>query len=501
VINIPTIDCYECERLAQHLDQQKYDNPEVQIRVGIGKKLDEKFYQDLRVIATRTANLTSGLKKYAKYYDERAEWPASPYYTARVKEHIAKMEGRHDCDLSEFFQIEEIQFNHPFTPGSSYSFSIDDPRVRQVKNKAAGCPKGGTKGDHWPEAQQYAEKVKASGDWNLCYSCVQGIRTQPGPPGEGKARIIEMVSVSDYIRGYEALADALTQTDSRISTSMPIMLFHTEPSKLAEWFGKFEGEVTDWLSWDWSSYDASLAAQLLEAGARYLIGGYPYVDLEIDFVLNASIMTSWGTVTRFGAMISGWIGTNIVDSICNVMHMLKVLESLGLLRYVVCVLVNGDDIVVGFSTSITKDNLDKINTRSFMSANTTKVDVGNYLWHSKLIIEKDTSGKIIVSRIPELVYNRIKYPERRKDVDKWIITMGMANTLEDLVIEGHEHPRGREVLRHFAKVDDLDINSVSDAELMPAAEIMVGDLSWRDVSTPQEWIDYIRSTAFVRGDY
>jgi hypothetical protein len=499
---MPTIDC-PSPKITQHLEGQKYDNLDVQIRPGIGKKLDEKFYQELRVIATRTAKLTSGLSKYAEYYDERAEWPASPYYTARVKDHIDLMKGEHNCRPNEFFEVEEIPLKHPFTPASSFvEPTKDDPRVSQVLKKSGACPIGGTKGENWDEAKQYGSKVKASGNWNLRYSCVQGVRTQPGPPGEGKARIIEMVSTSDYQISFEGLADALTRTDQANLALLPVMLFHTPPEMLAEWFGKFEGEVVSWLSWDWSHYDASLAAQLLEAGARYLMAGFPFVDLEIDWVLNASIMTSWGTIARVGAMISGWLGTNIVDSICNLMHMLKILDGLGLLRYVVCVLINGDDIVIGFSTHITKENVEKISRRSFMSVNVSKVDVGSYIWHSKLIIEVDTTGKIIVSRIPELVYNRIKYPERRKDrLDKWIITMGMANTLDGLVIEGHEHPRGSEILRHFAKVDDIDLRSVSDEELMPSAEIMAGDLSWREVTDAQSVIDMIRNSRFVKRDF
>jgi hypothetical protein len=499
---MPTKDC-PSPKITRHLEGLAHDNLGVVIRPGIGKKLDEKFYQELRVIATRTAKLTSGLAKYALYYDERAEWPASPYYTARVKEHIDLMEGEHHCDVDQFFLVDEIELEHPFKPASSHvEPSTSDPRVHQVLKKSGACPIGGTKGENWNEALQFGAKVKASGSWEEDYSCVAGVRTQPGPPGEGKARIIEMVGTSAYQRSFEAIADALTLTDQSIKAEMPVMLYHVEPSELGKWYGKYESEVSCWLSWDWSHYDATLAGELLEAVARYLIGDYQYADLEIGYLLNASIMTPWGTITRWGAMISGWMGTNIGDSLANLLHFLKVLDTLGLLRYVVCVLINGDDIVIGFSTQITKDNLEKINRRSFMSANLAKVDVGNYIWHSKLIIEMDATGRIIISRIPELVYNRIKYPERRKDrLDKWIITMGMANTLEDLVIPGHEHPRGSEVLRHFAKVDEIDLRNVSDVELMPSAELLASDLSWREVTSGQEVLDKIRQTRFVRRDF
>jgi hypothetical protein len=108
-----------------------HDNLDVLIRPGIGKKMGRNFFQDLRVISTRTTKLTTGLKKYAEYYgDGREEWPASPYYTARVKEHIGKMEGRHECDLSEFFLPEDIPLENPFTPGQNHSTpTLDDPRV------------------------------------------------------------------------------------------------------------------------------------------------------------------------------------------------------------------------------------------------------------------------------------------------------------------------------------------------------------------------------------
>jgi hypothetical protein len=484
----------------------KYDNLDILIRPGIGKKLDEKFYQNMRKIATRTVKLPPGLSKYAVYYDKRAEWPASPYYSARVKEHLDQMEGRHECEESSFFTVEAISsmgFKHPFLPGLSWEFDESDPRVKQVLKKAGACPIGGTKGENLPKARQYVDQTKSQGlKLEDRYSTVMGVRTQPGPPGEGKARSIEMVSTSDWSIGVEAFGNALARTDANIKSTDEILLFHIEPSQLGEWFAKFDGEVVSWLSWDWTAYDSNLAAQLMEAAARYLIGDYEYANSEIDFLLNTSIMGSWGTVTRFGAMISGHISTNVVDSLANIMHFLKVLESLNLLRFVVCILVNGDDIVIGFSTQLTPDNLEKIDRRSFMSANVSKVDIGSYIWSSKLIIEMDITGKIIISRIPELVYNRIKYPERRKDkLDKWIISMGMASTLEGLVIKDHEHPKGSEILSLYRAIDNIDINTASDEELMPSAEILASDLSWRGITSAKEVIDFVRSTRFVTGDY
>lgn len=483
-----------------------HDNPEVQIRPGVGKKMDAEFYRTLRVIANRSVKLPPGLSKYAVYYDERAEWPASPYYSDRVREHLDLISGDHDCGDDEFFSIDEFNslgFKHPFKPGLSFEFNEDDPRVRQVLKKAGACPIGGTKGENLPKAKQYVDQTKSQGlPLELRYSAVIGMRTQPGPPGQGKARAIEMISTSDWIIGVEAFGDALTRSDESISSDQEILMFHIEPSKLGEWFSRFNGEVISWVSWDWSSYDARLAAQLMETVARYLMGDYSFVDQEVNFLLNASIMGPWGTVTRRGANLSGHISTNILNCLTNILHFLKVLEQLNLLRFVVCVLINGDDIVIGFSTRITQDNLSKINRFSFMDANVSKVDVGNYIWSSKLIVELDSTGKIIISRIPELVYNRIKYPERRKDrLDKWIISMGMATTLDGLVIPNHEHPRGSEILEHFAKIDDLDINTASDDELMPSATIMSGDLSWRGVSTPQEVIDMVRDTRFVKRDF
>jgi hypothetical protein len=482
-----------------------YDNPDILIRPGIGKRMDKQFYQELRVLSTRTVKLSPGLSKYTVYYDERAEWPASPYYIARLKEHLSQIEGPHNCQERDFFSIDkmkELSLGFPFVPGSSYEFVADSLRVKQVLKRAGACPIGGSKGDNLAAAQQYALKVKASNDWNQCYSTVVGVRTQPGPPGEGKARSIEMVSTSDWVRGVEAFGDALTRTDEAIKVSNPILLFHIEPSQLSQWWDQFNGEVISWVSWDWTAYDAHLAAQVMEAAAKYLMGAYPYADLELGFLLNASLMGPWGTVTRHGANISGHIGTNLINSLTNLMHFFAVLEKLGLLKYVVCVLVNGDDIAIGFKTRITPHNLDDILSHSFMKSEIGKINVANFIWSNKLIIEVDHTGKLIISRIPELVYNRIKYPERRKDdLDKWIISMGMASTLEGLVIENHEFPTGSKILQKFAQIDGLNLSAASDEELRPGAEIMAADSGWRSILTAADWIQYIRNTHYAKRDF
>jgi hypothetical protein len=467
--------------------------------------MDEKAYQEFRVLSFRSvSNLNPGYAHYCEYYDERIEWPASPFYANNLREAVTALEGRKECDVSEFMSIDELDatgFKHPFRASTSWEFDISDPRVTQVLKKYGGCPIGGTKGENLPEAMQHVTRVKASGNWEDRFSGVVGHRTQTGEPGVGKVRAIIIVSTSDWVFGVESLGSALTNTDEANNVNNEILLFHLPPEKVGEWYGKYEGEVVSWLSWDWARYDASVAGQLLEAAASYLIGDYPYKQLELDWLLNASIMGPWGTIARWGSVISGWIGTNTGDSLTNVMHLLKVLESLGLLRYVVCILVNGDDIVIGFSTLVTKDNIEKINRRSFMTANTSKVDVGNFMWSSKLIVFTDSTGKIVVTRIPPQVWNKIKFPERRKVVDKYIISMGIANISEGFVIPGYENPKGVEMLRYLAKLDELDLTSVSDAELMPSAEILASEQSWRGIVTPQEYIDMIRNTRLVRKDF
>lgn len=493
-------------KIKQHLEAEAHDNPDVILRPGIGKRMDEKAYQQFRVIAFRSVEkLHPGYAKYCEYYDERIEWPASPYFAKLLREQLDAIEGRHECDASEFFTIEELNatgLKHPFKPSTSWEFDREDQRVKQVLKKSGACPIGGTKGENLDEAIQHVSRVKASGKWTDRFSTVTGVRTQTGPPGEGKVRAIHMVSTSDWIFGVESLGSALSNTDEAIDPSNEIMLFHVPPEMVGKWFEKWQDKVVSWLSWDWTQFDAGVAGQLLEVAARYLIGDYPYVDMEIEWLLNTSIMGPWGTVTRWGAVISGWIGTNVGDSLTNILHFLKVLDSLGLLKYVVCILVNGDDIVIGFSTLITQDNVEKINRRSFMTANTSKVDRGDFIWSSKLIIYVDKTGQVVITRIPPQVWNKMKYPERRKDrLDRWVISMGIASQMEGFVIPGYENPNGNDILRFIAKLDQVDLASATDAELMPAAEIMVSDQSWRGVQTPQEYINWIRNTRYVKKDF
>ena len=95
VMTISTIDCSH-PKIDNHLQGLAYDNPEIILRPGIGKKMTLSKYQKYRVLVNRTANLVTVFAKYATYYDKRAEWSASPYYTARLKEALDNKEGRHE---------------------------------------------------------------------------------------------------------------------------------------------------------------------------------------------------------------------------------------------------------------------------------------------------------------------------------------------------------------------------------------------------------------------
>jgi hypothetical protein len=396
--------------------------------------------------------------------------------------------------------------SHPFVPASSHVWDRSDPSVTQVGNKSAGCPYMGAKKDAWPGAEQYVSKVKTSGLWTDRYSTILGIRTQTPSEGQkSKERAIHMVSASDFIQGYEAFRDALNSTDNAIDISKDVFLFHTEPRTFLEWYEKKESEVVQWVNLDFSQFDSDVTASELALVVDYFAPNYEFRELEKEWVINASIMTPWGTVTRKGGMPSGWIATNLGDSYCNVLDVGEALHRYKLERYLVCIAVNGDDITLGLKTKLDKENLEKLSRVTRRTLNVEKVYRGDGVLNSSKMIER-MDGELFYSHDPWETFQRTWTTERSKlaiDGSKEMMELRLTQQLGNVYWPDQRinNPIGLEMVKLYAKYDKAHLSTMSDDQLLEPAEELASRQQWRGNKTGKEVIDEARSTPYGSLDF
>ena len=498
---MPTRDCPN-PRIQTFLASLAVDNPSVNTR-PFAKRLDDNAYKKFNKLLNAT-KLPPLLAKQEKIFKDRREWPSSQHFVIFYKPAIMAYESAVEgTPYAKDFIEEYFSGEHPFEAGSEHNFDPESKRVRINLKKNGGCPHGETKGKALSEAIKYVnETIKSANDWNLCWSTISGLRTQPAPPGESKSRLIHMVSTADWVIGLEAVASALSNTDEKISPDKRIFLFHTEPELYKEWYSHWDSEVVQWVSLDWEQFDVTIEGAEEEAASNYFSPNYEFLDLRNNWLKYASIMHPWGTITPSGGKKSGDVGTNLFGSWENIEDLLEALEGLNLLRFVVCIGVNGDDIVIGFSTQITEANLEKINNRSRHTLNVGKVEYEHDgIWSNKLVIVDD-----ICCTPFWRVWNNMKYEERSKTLPDEVSyqalqALTISSQLEKLVIQDYEHPCGIKIL---AIIDDLDKyhpSSIDDSELGPASEHLAGTWEWKGVSSGEEVLDYVKNTRYYKRDY
>jgi hypothetical protein len=318
-----------------------------------------------------------------------------------------------------------------------------------------------------------------------------------------------MVSTADWIIGIEAVASALTLTDEQISSEHRIFVYHTQPEMYAKWYAHWSSEVVTWVSLDWENFDATIEGAEEEAASNKFSPDYEFLDLRNNWLKYASIMHPWGTITPEGGKKSGDIGTNLFGGWENVMDTLEALESMNLLRFVVCIGVNGDDIVIGFSTIITAENLEKISQRSRHTLNVSKVEyeLGG-VWSNKLIIveyDENESGYTCCTPV-WLLWNNMKYEERRKTLPdevsyRALQALIMCSQTEKIVIPNYEHPVGTEILRLIESLDKYHPSELDDDEVRPAAALLASDWEWKGVQSEDEVLDYVKNTRYYKRDF
>jgi hypothetical protein len=219
-------------------------------------------------------------------------------------------------------------------------------------------------------------------------SVVPGYRTQQSPIDDPKVRLVWAIPCHIWQMECEAFDDSITESIKMGDSNHDIQHFYFDPRKrLKEWYLNYHPKVTCWVNLDASAYDSTVHSNELAAVWTWLAPDYPWIELLSEYAAHADIIMPDGVVSRTGGMPSGSKGTNIGDSITNVGDNLEVLNEMRLSKYVECILVNGDDITIGFSTKIIPSNLEKWANRSRRNLNPEKSETfPTTLWNSKWVV-------------------------------------------------------------------------------------------------------------------
>ena len=441
----------------------------------------------------RTTPMPSGLTPIEKKFLERLEWPKGMYTYEAFKLAVSYYETVPDLPAPSNLLIES-GFKHNWEPASVHKLDLTTERNRRSLAKGGGLPKMGRKRDNISEAKQYNdEKIKPNPTIELCQSILPGYRAQkPTKPGDEPAvRFVFGTPTHWWLLECEAFDDAIDKTvASSQRLDADIQTFYCETSDLKKWIVNRYSNVDEWISLDYTRFDTTITASMIKGVVRYFIPDYFLNNLVCEYIRRALIIMPETEISRDGGMPSGSKLTNIGEGKINAEIAVDVLERMGLLKYLVCMIVNGDDIVLGMSTKLTKPNLEKFALLSPFILNVDKCDQGDYVWTSSLY----GNGDILTASVFKTL-NNMMFTERQKSAvsgSKEYIELQLSQQCENI----EEHPIGVKVIRAIADHTRTHLSEMSDDELRPAAELM-SENDWKyHARSPEDIIHAARNSMY-----
>ena len=439
----------------------------------------------------RTTKLPPGLNKQEDKYLLRVLLAKSQYKYSILKESVEKYSSVKDIPI---WENRLDNFKHPFRASTTHRLDLSrSQNVISLKRNGA-LPTMLSKRLSLDGARQWNDsKVKPNPVLENCYSSVLGYRTeQPSAPGVFKVRDIIMIATHMWMLQSEAADSAIDNTVAAVDLKFPILVLYVDPRNIREWYDNFNSKVTCWVNVDAESFNKSVTPEENRFTANYLYPDYEFKDLLIEHGNKSDIVTPDGLVSRYGGIDSGRKTTNIDEGIDNINDLLEALAIMKLYKYVVCILVNGDDISIGLSTKFTQQNLLKLAELSRRSINAEKSVADEYLWNSKWYCDDD-----YLTRPVFRVLNSLMYSERRKDSifgSKEMIEIITSQILEGVV----DHPLGNQLIKLMAGITKYHISTMSDEQLGEAAERFLEDQAWRQIIDKKEMLALIRSSEYAQ---
>lgn len=476
------------------LDGLTHDNTNVVKRPGAKEILGPVFTEVRK--AHRTIHVPTSLALIDDQNLEKVMQPRSIYKYSVFKTKIQPFTQVSDepCTYENLF--DEYKQDVCWRPSSNFKLDLTLLRNRRAMRKAAGFPNGGKKADAVQGAIQYNDNVvKPSNSISKCWADVPGYRTQQSPPDDPKIRLIFSKPCHMWLMGAEALDDSITKTitESRSLEHRFQVLYFDARTQLKEWMNKFAATVTHWIYIDSTAYDTCVQSKEISACWAYLAHDYPWWELCAEHNAHADIVMPEGIVHRTGGMSSGGKITNMGDGITNLFDHLEVLKQMRLERYLVCVLINGDDITFGFSTRITKANLDKwANLSRRVISPEKSIAFDDALLNSKWYCDGTITTRSIFRAINSLVF------KERESSALTANAIYVAIARHQILLDVEEHPLFEVLAKNLAKYEEKSLSqAMEDPRWSETLEYYVGSHDYMGDLDVDEFVSTLSKSRYA----
>jgi hypothetical protein len=418
----------------------------------------------------RTTKLPSDLDAIERQYIERVEWPRSIYKYKILLDACNHFTNVIDTPYTNGLELMDT-ISHPWVESSRFNVDLTLARNKRALKKAASLPMFGKKQDNIAAAKQYVESViKSSSSIQDMYSIMPGYRTQQSSPDSPKVRLVWAFPVTTWLMECEAYDDGITKTISENKNEHTVKLFYCAPEEIHQWYNDVSNSIQHWANLDATSYDAYVCKSELSEFIRSFTRNYEFAALLDDYQARASLVLPEGDLVRNGGMPSGSKITNVGDGWTNVVDTLEYLERCKLLRYLEAILVNGDDISLGFSTKLTKSNIEKFNRYSRREIHPEKSRLGATLWNSKFYIDDD-----LMTRPLYRVLNSMMFKEHQTNPitgSKEYVTIAYAQQVKDI----EQHPVFESLLPTLLEINKYPVSGmIDDPNFKEAADAYVDE--------------------------
>jgi hypothetical protein len=461
----------------RRLESLRQPNPVVLWRGGF--KHEHKrtaWFNGLKRIYRAQGNgLPNLLQSLEEKYQERLGWQKSATSYEPLREIVMEYE------LSLGFEPYKIvQEGWNFMPISKFlvtdhSFDIIDADM----SKSAGLPKFGSKKDNLAAGRQYVEQVvKPDPVISNLPAAFLGWRSQLAPIGEVDMRDINMIPMARWLLAREGPAKAtrLMKEHWIYSDTTPTEVAFSPPERWYELFANKAPEVKMWAVFDAKHYNKSVRAEEIVYYNEITLGDWEFRPLLEEYSIYSEIQTPDGFIERKGGTLSGLQETSAQNSATNVAD---IVNSLGPIReHIVLIIVNGDDIVVGFKTVIDKSNINALAKSSLREFNIDKtVRDTSDTWFSKQYLSTSFRGPtkpIFLVGISVTVQERSSDPATTGKEYTAIAANAQLNYLE-------HHPFGDQVVKLYRSIDKYpldDLVASSGERVYSAARKYIERNSW-----------------------
>lgn len=481
------------EKLKQFLNRFKYDNTDIVKRPGYNE-IDKYVIPALRK-AVRTLKLPTTLLEYEMKQMERVYWPRSVFIAKIFNSQMEPFTKVGNIPVDSDDNINSFSTTFKFSDHSTFQPDLD--RNKRAMKKAAGLPFFGKKGDALAGALQYnVTVVKPDPKLGNCYSVLPGTRTQQSEPGNEKVRLVWSIPVHIWQLECELADDAITRTiEACQQAKSEIQQFYWDPRvNLLQWFNKFANQVVQWVSLDSSQYDSSVQANELADVVEHINSKYELKELLKQYLAYSDIVMPEGPMQRSGGMPSGSKVTNWGDGWTNVKDILQVMARLNLLKFVVCVLVNGDDITLGISTRLTLKNLQDISKHTRRNISPDK----SVCWNDALLNSKWYVGNGICTRSIFRATNSLMFKERQADA----LTMNAVYTAiarHQILLDVEMNPMYEVLAKNLAQYEEVPLaKAMADERWEQTLTAYIEDHTYDDSIDPKVFVQNLQNSRYAK---